>query len=184
LKLRLITSPLILRVMNTTIDSLTNDGYLFRAREDERIWIVGDTMTIKASANTTGGNLTLMEIESAPGAGPPPHVHIREDEALYVVDGEFEILIGERSQSCGPGAFAFIPRGTVHRFACTSQTTGRILALFTPGGIDGFFREAGRPASDDGPAPAVDEDEISRTNAAGERYGLKIVNWEDQGRAT
>jgi len=170
--------------MNTTIDGPTSDAYVLAAADGERIWIAGDTMTIKASASTTGGSLSLMEIECSAGGGPPPHIHIREDEALYVLDGEFEILIGERVRSCGPGAFAFIPRGTIHRFAYTGESAGRILALFTPGGIDGFFREAGRPATDDGPAPPIDEHEITLTNTAGERYGLKVVAWEDQGRAT
>ena len=170
--------------MNSTVDGPAVDGYLVEAADGERIWVAGDTMTIKASAHTTGGSLTLMEIQCAPGGGPPPHIHIREDEALYVLDGEFEILIGEHLRSCGPGTFAFIPHGTVHRFAYTGESAGRILALFSPGGIDGFFREAGRPATDDGPAPPIDENEITRTNRAGERYGLKVVAWGDQGRAT
>jgi hypothetical protein len=46
---------------------------------------------------------------------------------------------------------------------------------FTPGGVEGFFREAGRPATDDGPAPALDEDEIARTSVAARKYGLEVA---------
>jgi quercetin dioxygenase-like cupin family protein len=170
--------------MNATADRPASNGYVMAAGDGERIWIAGDKMTIKASANGTGGSLSLMEIDCAPGGGPPPHIHVEEEEALYVLDGEFEILIGEQLHSYGPGAVAFIPRGTIHRFAYTGESTGRILAFFTPGGIDDFFREAGRPATDDGPAPPIDDDEIKRTNAAGERHGVKVVAWQDRGRST
>lgn len=79
-----------------------------------------------------------------------------------------------------PGAFALVPRGTVHRFRCSGDRPGRLLILFTPGGIEGFFREAGRPAAGDGPAPPIDAAEIARTEAAAPRYGLRVVNWSGQ----
>jgi quercetin dioxygenase-like cupin family protein len=163
--------------MHTTVEG-SADGWLRSRGEGERIWIAGDALTIKASAQESAGSLTLVEIEAAPAEGPPPHIHTREDEALYVLEGQFEIVVGERRVFCGPGTFAFVPRGTVHRFSCTGQGPGRVLALFTPGGMDGFFREAGRPATGDGPPPPVDADEIARTQAAGERHGLQVVTWE------
>jgi hypothetical protein len=51
------------------------------------------------------------------------------------------------------------------------------LLVYTPGGIEGFFRESGRPASGDGPAPPLDSDEIARSEVAGRRYGLEVVDW-------
>ena len=119
----------------------------------ERIWIVGDTLTFKATADTTGGTLTAIECEAAPGGGPPPHVHVNEDESFYVLDGGFEILLGDELLRAGPGDYAFVPRGTVHRFANVGDDVARILILFTPGGLEQFFRAAGTPATDDGPAP-------------------------------
>ena len=76
-----------------------------------------------------------------------------------------------------PGAVAFVPKGTVHRFHCTGDHTGRLLLIYTPGGVEGFFRESGRPATSDGPAPSLDSEEISRCEVAGRRYGLEVVNW-------
>jgi quercetin dioxygenase-like cupin family protein len=169
----------IVLVMTSTTDRPAS-GFVLPKGEGERIWIAGDTLTIKGPAEATGGSLTLVEVEAAPGEGPPPHIHI-EDEALYVLEGEFEVLIGQDLHSCGPGTFAFVPRGTVHRFRCAGRSAGRILAFFAPGGMDGFFREAGRPVTGDGPPPPVDEGEIARTQAAGERYGLKVVSWEERG---
>ena len=157
----------------------TYPGYALAAGDGERIWIVADTMTLKATAESTGGALVLLENLTAPGGGPPPHVHTREDEFFYVLDGTFEIRIGDELHVVEPGGCAFVPRGTVHSFRNTAATPSRILVGFTPGGMDGFFRESGRPALDDGPAPPVDEDEIARTLAAAPRYGVEAVAFED-----
>ena len=145
------------------------------AADGERLWIVGDTMIIKATAATTGGALTLLEIEASPGAGPPPHVHDNEDEAFYVVDGTFEILLGEEIVRAGAGDFAFVPRGTVHRFSNVGDAPARMLIAFTPGGLEGFFRVAGTPATGDGPPQRTDAAEIARTEAAAPDYGLRIA---------
>jgi hypothetical protein len=79
----------------------------------------------------------------------------------------------------GPGGFAFGPRGTPHHFRNTARTPSRILLGFTPGGIEGFFRESGQPATDDGPAPPVDEAEIARMTAAAPKYGIERAAVDD-----
>jgi quercetin dioxygenase-like cupin family protein len=162
----------------TTTHAPTTDGYAVAAGEGELIWIVGDTMTLKATGSSTGGSLVLLENLTAPGGGPPPHIHTREDEHFYVLDGTFEIRIGEEVHALGPGGFAFVPRGTVHNFRNTAETPSRILVGFTPGAMDGFFRESGRPATDDGPAPVLDEDEIARTTTAALKYGVEAVAFD------
>jgi quercetin dioxygenase-like cupin family protein len=147
------------------------------AAEGERYWIAGDTLTFKASAADTGSAYTLIEILTAPGEGPPQHNHDNEDETFYVLDGRFEILVGERVIDAGPGTFALVPRGTVHRFRCVAERPSRILVMFAPGGIEGFFREAGIRAVGDSQAPPVGTAEIARTEVAAARYGLHVVDW-------
>jgi mannose-6-phosphate isomerase-like protein (cupin superfamily) len=164
--------------ITTHTTTTSADGYALAPGDGERIWIVGDTMTLKATAESTGGGLLLLENLTAPGGGPPPHLHTREDEFFYVVDGSFEIRVGDELHALGPGGFAFVPRGTVHNFRNTAETPSRILVGFTPAGIEGFFRESGRAAVDDGPAPGVDADEIARTLVAAERYGLEAVAFD------
>jgi quercetin dioxygenase-like cupin family protein len=165
------------RAMNTTHIAATK-GYGIAPGDGERIWIVGDTMTFKATGESTGGSLLLFENLTAPGGGPPPHIHTREDELFYVLDGTFEIRIGDEVHALGPGGFAYVPRGTVHNFRNTAETPSRILVAFTPAGIEGFFRESGRPATDDGPAPPLDEDEIARTTVAAPKYGVEAVAFD------
>ena len=164
--------------MNST-DTITNLGHSVPGGAGERIWIVQDTMTLKATGETTGGGLVLLENLTSPGGGPPPHIHTREDEFWYVLDGTFEIRIGDEVHELGPGGFAYAPRGTVHNFRNTADTPSRVLVGFTPAGMEGFFRESGRPATDDGPAPPVDEDEIARTLAAAPKYGVEAVAFDE-----
>ena len=69
-----------------------------------------------------------------------------------------------------------MPRGTVHNFRNTGgHAQPHPRRASRPAGMEGFFRESGRPATDDGPAPPVDEDEIARTMAAAPKYGLEAV---------
>jgi quercetin dioxygenase-like cupin family protein len=141
------------------------------------LWIAGDTVWLKATAVDTAGAYTLLEVLAAPGGGPPPHIHINEDESFYVLEGVFELLIGTRLLRAERGTFALVPRGTIHRFRCIGDRPGRLLITFTPGGIEEFFRAAGSPAVGDGPPPPIDAEEIARTEAAAERYGLRVVDW-------
>ena len=144
-----------------------------------RLWIVGDTLTFKATAAETRGSLMAVEVLAAPGGGPPPHVHANEDETFYVLDGEFEILLGDRTMRAGAGAFAFVPRGTLHRFENVSDTPSRMLIVFTPGGLEGFFFEAGLPVEEGEPAPPLGPEEIERSRAAAVRYGME-VRWPQE----
>jgi len=166
------------RAMNNTHTIITK-GVATAAGEGERIWFVADTLTLKATAASTGKSFTVVECLTAPGGGPPPHVHTREDEFWYVLDGTFEIHIGDKVHAVGPGGFAFGPRGTPHHFRNTAKTPSRILLAFTPGGIEDFFRASGQPATNDGPAPAVDAAEIARMAAAAPKYGIERVALDD-----
>lgn len=163
--------------MSTPMTAFGTDARILEPGTGERIWIAGDTLSFKATAAETGGAYTLIEVVAAPGGGPPPHIHDNEDETFYVLDGAFEIVIGERVVRAQRGVFALVPRGTVHRFRCIGDRPGRMLILFTPGGIERFFREAGRAAVGALPAPPVDAAEIARTEAAARRYGLRVVDW-------
>jgi quercetin dioxygenase-like cupin family protein len=168
------------RAPSNPISSST--GFLLPPNEGEKIWIVGDTLWFKATSAETGGAYTVIENISLPGNGPPTHLHENEDESIYVIDGEFEILLGARTLRAKPGAFVFVPKRTVHRFRCIGDGPGKVLVHFTPGGIEGFFREAGMPVTNDGPSPSVDIAEITRTEIVGKRYGLRVIDWEKDGR--
>jgi hypothetical protein len=63
---------------------------------------------LKATGETAGGSLVLLENLTAPGGGPPPHVHTREDDFWHVLDGTLDIRIGDEMHAVGPGGFAYL----------------------------------------------------------------------------
>jgi quercetin dioxygenase-like cupin family protein len=103
----------------------------------------GNMMRVKLTAAESGGELTVIEDVIPPGAGPPLHVHERENEAYYVLEGEFEFTCGDDAVRGGTGTFVHAPRGIPHRYCNVGTAPGRILFAFTPGGIEAFFIELG-----------------------------------------
>jgi quercetin dioxygenase-like cupin family protein len=158
--------------MSTHTD--TTSSYGCQPGEGRRLWIVGDTLTFKATGAQTGGSVAVIEVLAAPGGGPPPHTHADEDEFWYVLDGEFEIQHGAEVSRLAAGGFAFVPRGTLHRFENVADTPSRVLIGFTPGGFDGFFFEAGSPVVEGASAPPLGPEEIARSRAAAVRYGMDV----------
>jgi quercetin dioxygenase-like cupin family protein len=144
------------------------------AGQGEKVWVVGDTYTLKVTSDRTGGRLGMIEASVPAGGGPPPHVHAAEDEAFYVLEGELEFLGGERTFRAGPGSFVFIPRGTLHRFRNVGYGHARALVVFTPGGFEAFFAAVGQAARPGEPAPPLGEPEIARTLALAPEFGMDV----------
>lgn len=139
------------------------------------VWVAGDTYTFKAIGAETGGTLTVWEADVPPGAGPPPHAHRDQDEAYYILDGELEVRDGNRTFTARAGAFVFIPRGAVHAFRNTGSTPARMLLWMTPSGFEEFLFAVGQPARPGESAPPLGPDEIARTVAIADRYGLVLA---------
>ena len=148
--------------------------FVVAPEDGERIWFLQSTMTIKASAATTGGELSLLESLIAPGFGPPLHVHHDDHEAFYVLAGALDIVCGGERYQAGAGAFAFLPRGTSHAFRATSDQPVRLLTIGVPGGVEGLFRDGGRPAEHPGLPPRAALD-ISALKRVALRHNNEIV---------
>ncbi len=98
------------------------------------------------SAERTGGAYSLFEAVSPPGGGPPPHVQHREDECFYVLEGEFEFLVGNEVIVAGAGSLLYVPKGCLHAHKNVGSQPGRLLLSQTPGGLhERFFEEIGEP---------------------------------------
>jgi mannose-6-phosphate isomerase-like protein (cupin superfamily) len=138
------------------------------------IWFLQNRMTVKATSQTTGGAYGLIESWIAPGFSPPLHVHHREDESFWVLAGEMSMRCGDRTFRAGPGSFVFLPRDVPHTFVVEGDAPARMLTLLTPGGGEGFFVEASRPAEHDGLPPAAPPD-IEMLKRVSARYGAEIV---------
>jgi quercetin dioxygenase-like cupin family protein len=117
-----------------------------------------------------------MEAFVPPGGGPPPHIHRREDETFYLIEGEIEFLLGDEKVTAGPGDFVSVPRGTVHRFRNAGAKTARMILTFTPAGMERFFEETlDRAPNGSQEAPDNVDEVAARYVAAASRHGLEFV---------
>jgi quercetin dioxygenase-like cupin family protein len=99
-------------------------------------------MECKVSARDTAGALAVFEALTHREDRPVRHLHFEQDEWFYVLEGEYEIHVGEAVFRASPGASVFAPRRVPHVWACISETPGRLMALLQPAGtIEQFFRE-------------------------------------------
>jgi mannose-6-phosphate isomerase-like protein (cupin superfamily) len=106
---------------------------------------------LRIPAAETGGILSVWESVAAPDQGPPLHVHDREDELFYVLEGTFQFWCGSETFIGGPGTTAVLPRGVPHTYRNVCRTPGRFLGAAMPGGFEEFFlavERAGAAAAD------------------------------------
>ncbi len=101
----------------------------------------GGPATIKARTTTTGGTFAFLEVTVGPQDGPPQHVHAREDEMWYILEGHFRFLADGQLLEAPQGSFVFVPRGTAHCFQNLGSEDATILVMFTPAGMERFFEQ-------------------------------------------
>jgi mannose-6-phosphate isomerase-like protein (cupin superfamily) len=101
----------------------------------------GDGLYCRITSASTGGAYCVFEQVTAPGEGVPLHVHSRDDEVYYILEGQYEMQCGERTFTAAAGAMVVIPRGVPHAFRNPADTPTRALTLFIPGGFDDFVAE-------------------------------------------
>ena len=113
------------------------------------VWLAGIHITVKLTSEDTGGAYAMTEEITPPQGGAPPHAHDREDEALYVLEGEVEFLLGEDTIPAGAGSCAYAPRGALHAFKNVGTSPSRVLVVYSPGGSrSSFSRRASLPQRD------------------------------------
>jgi quercetin dioxygenase-like cupin family protein len=109
-------------------------------------WHLGGLLTIRAAAGDTNGVIAVVEERALRGYGTPPHVHGREDETLFVIEGTLEYTVDGVTGTAVAGSAVHLPKGRAHRFEVTSAEA-RFLVIITPGGFEEFFEEVSPPAT-------------------------------------
>jgi mannose-6-phosphate isomerase-like protein (cupin superfamily) len=147
-----------------------------RPAEGRSVWVLGQLLTCKVTAEQTGGAYSLFEGLVPAHEGTPPHIHHREDECFYVLEGEFEFLMEDATVTAEAGTLIFVPRGTLHAFTNVGEEPGRLLTSQTPGGLhERFFEEVGEEAVDRVNPPAVEgPPDLERIAEIAAKYGTEV----------
>ena len=130
--------------------------------------VLGRPMVIRIHGRDTGGVLSVVVSYDAPGDGPPPHIHHREDETFQVLEGEYEFMVGGKTIPAKSGTTLFAPRGIPHTYRYVGQSPGRLMCVITPAGFEGFFEEIGAMSPQQ-------QQVIPRVMEIAKKYGLEIL---------
>jgi mannose-6-phosphate isomerase-like protein (cupin superfamily) len=104
--------------------------------------VVGDNITCKVSGDQTQGAYAVVEEMSPPQGGPPLHLHSRTDEIFYILEGEYQVVCGNRTFNAPQGTVFVVPKSVPHSLRNISAATSRVLVTLVPGGFEKFFAEA------------------------------------------
>ena len=126
---------------------------------------LGGDITFIVTGEESNGALAALEAVNHPGEGPPLHFHGREDETVYVLEGDFRWKLGDELSVTGPGSFVFIPRGLPHTWQVIGERSGRMLITFAPAGMEGFFEKLS----------SLTEFDLEAFRAAAAEHGMEVV---------
>ncbi|CAN5119743.1 cupin domain-containing protein [soil metagenome] len=143
--------------------------------EGRTIAVVGDVYRFLATGVDTNDKYAIWEAIVPPGGGPPPHVHSREEEGFYRLEGEITFTVDGKRSVATAGMFANMPVGTLHSFKNESNHSAKMLISVAPAGLEQMFFEVGLPVDQGATtaAPATKE-EIEKLLAVAPKYGIEI----------
>jgi len=148
---------------------------LRRPTEGRTVAVVGDVYRFLATGEDTNGKYALWEALVPPGGGPPPHVHSREEEGFFILEGEITFTINGERVAAKAGMFTNMPVGTPHSFKNESGKPAKMLISVAPAGLEKMFFEVGVPLAE-GATTALPPTnaEIERLLAVAPGYGIEI----------
>ena len=144
-------------------------------QQGRTVSLVGDVYRFLATGEDTIGKYALIEALVGPGGGPPPHVHSREEEGFYILEGEITFTINGERVVATAGMFAKMPVGTPHSFKNESNKPAKMLVSVAPAGLEKMFMEIGVPLAE-GAATALPptREDVEKLLAIAPKYGIEI----------
>jgi len=151
----------------------STEPYFLARDEGDPFWFLGTLAVHKATGEKTGGAFDLVEHQLPGGFAPPRHVHHREDEAFYLVEGDATFWYGDNELRAEAGSFILLPRDVEHTFK-VGPAGARVLTLTLPSGFADFVAEVGEPARKRS-IPAPGPVDTQRLAEIATRYGMEIT---------
>jgi quercetin dioxygenase-like cupin family protein len=137
-------------------------------------WGPGDRYTFLVTSEESAGSMFALDCLVGAGGGPPPHRHLAEDELFTILAGAIEFTTGDETRTVGAGESVFVPRGVRHAYVNEAGEDARMIAVYSPAGMEGWFREVCTPvtAANASPPPVTPE-LIERMLEAGPRHNVE-----------
>ncbi len=139
---------------------------------DNSLWYIGHLMSVLVSGKDTGGAFALIHGYEIQGLEPPPHIHTKEDESFYVINGEINFTVDNEVLKAESGKWVFLPRNIRHSFKVVTGQA-EVLIHLSPGGFEEYFREMSEPAKELSIPPAPEgPPDVKRIIETASRYGI------------
>ncbi len=143
--------------------------------EGEARWWLGGLAVIKATAADTGGLMSIVEVTEPPGMEAPLHVHHREDEAFWILEGDVTFVVGDLTIEAHAGDYLFGPRGIPHRYSVGANGC-RMLFIPTPGGFEELVKAMSVPAGSRTLPPSSEEEpDVVEMAAIAKAHGAELL---------
>ena len=117
-------------------------------QQGRTVALVGDVYRFLATGEDTNCKYALIEVLVGPGGGPPPHVHSREEEGFYILEGEITFTVNGERVVATAGMFANMSVGTPHSFKNERNKPAKMLVSIAPAGLEKMFMEIGVPLAE------------------------------------
>ena len=138
--------------------------------EGKSVWFADEILTFKVDRDQSQ-SVGIFEDEVPPQSGAPAHLHRSQDETHYVLEGQFEFVLGERKVNADAGSVVYVPRTMMHAFTNIGKEKGKLLFINTPAGpLEQFLVEFGEPVSDPS-SPPEGELDLDKLQAIAQRTG-------------
>jgi len=166
--------------MSNELNPPSRGALVRKPGQGRTVAVVGDVYRFLATGDETDGRFATWEALVPPGGGPPPHVHSREEESFYVLEGEVTFRYGapgaEQTLVAGAGMFAAMPIGVPHSFKNEAATTAKMILSVAPAGLEQMFFDVGVTLPDGATTAAPPtKAEIDKLIALAPNYGVELL---------
>jgi mannose-6-phosphate isomerase-like protein (cupin superfamily) len=137
--------------------------------DGELVYVGQDPVRIKISPGGRLGRFAMITQDVSPGTSIPVHLHEREDEIIFIQSGRGEATLEDTRLPLEAGSVLFVPQGTWHGGRNTGADILKWIAIYSPSGFEGYFREIGKRSPEDPPRMLSPDERQARD----ERYGIR-----------
>jgi len=145
------------------------------AGKEALIWL-GELAIIHTTGKETDGRYAMIEVYVTKEGEAPWHVHHREDEGFYIINGEITVYMEDKVIKGMPGEFIFAPKDVPHKYTVDTPGHARVLMMFSPAGFEDFVRATSVKATSLIPPPPeninIDYEQVMKL---AEQFGAEFV---------